>query len=145
MKILRFAGLIAGLVLSSLPSGAQYVAPYVFLQGTLTTASVSTAFRPSPKVTSAVVRLEPRLAPPVQVDDPKAFFGLVRAGFAAPRKQLRNSLAQGLAAPNAQVEECLAAAALDGRRRAETLSLDEWGRLYQTWTHRRADGSPRLR
>src|SRR5580658_2992500 len=39
MSKLRFAGLIAGLLAASLPSGAQYVNPYVILQGSLTTAS----------------------------------------------------------------------------------------------------------
>ena len=103
------------------------------------------AFRPPPKVTSAVVRLEPRPAPPVEVGDPAAFFGLVRAGFAAPRKQLRNSLSQGLATASAEVEQCLASAELDGRRRAETLSLEEWARLYRAWTQRRTGGSSGLR
>lgn len=103
------------------------------------------AFRPPPKVTSAVVRLEPRPAPPVEVGDPGAFFGLVRAGFAAPRKQLRNSLSQGLATANAEVERFLDWAELDGRRRAETLSLEEWARLYRAWTRRRTGGSPGLR
>jgi 16S rRNA (adenine1518-N6/adenine1519-N6)-dimethyltransferase len=103
------------------------------------------AFRPPPKVTSAVVRLEPRPAPPVEVGDPAAFFGLVRAGFAAPRKQLRNSLSQGLATSSAEAEQCLAWAELDGRRRAETLSLEEWARLYRAWTQRRTVGSSGLR
>ncbi len=103
------------------------------------------AFRPPPKVTSAVVRLEPRPTPPVEVGDPAAFFALVRAGFAAPRKQLRNSLSQGLATASAEAEQCLASAELDGRRRAETLSLEEWARLYRAWTQRRTGESSGLR
>ena len=91
------------------------------------------AFRPPPKVRSAVVRLEPRSRPAVEVDDEAAFFALVRAGFAAPRKQLRNSLSQGLSVPSAEVGQLLQSVGLDGRRRPETLSVEEWAQVYWTW------------
>ena len=89
------------------------------------------AFRPPPKVASAVVRLDLRPQPAVAVDDTDAFFALVRAGFAAPRKQLRNSLGQGLRRPGSAIDPLLTTAAIDGRRRAETLSLEEWAALYR--------------
>lgn len=89
------------------------------------------AFRPPPKVASAVVRLDLRPQPAVAVADSAAFFALVRAGFAAPRKQLRNSLGQGLRQPGSAIDPLLTAAAIDGRRRAETLSLAEWAALYR--------------
>ena len=88
------------------------------------------AFRPPPKVASAVVRLDLRPQPAVAVADTAAFFALVRAGFAAPRKQLRNSLSHGLNRPGNGIDPLLAAAGIDGRRRAETLSLEEWAALY---------------
>lgn len=91
------------------------------------------AFRPPPKVKSAVVRLEPRLQPAVAVADEAAFFGLVRAGFAAPRKQLKNSLSHGLAISSVEVGRLLASANLDGRRRPETLSVEEWAQIYRAW------------
>ena len=89
------------------------------------------AFRPPPKVTSAVVRLEIRPQPAVAVSDRDAFFALVRAGFSAPRKQLRNSLSQGLGVPAAAVGELLEGLHLDGSRRPETLTLDEWAAVYR--------------
>ena len=92
------------------------------------------AFHPRPKVSSAVVKLELYAKPPVAVADPPAFFDLVRAGFSAPRKQLRNSLSRGLGAPPEQTAELLESVDLDGRRRAETLSLEEWTALYHSWT-----------
>ena len=95
------------------------------------------AFRPPPKVASAVVRLDLRAQPAVAVADAGGFFDLARAGFAAPRKQLRNSLAQGLNQPGSCIDRLLAAAGIDGRRRAETLSLEEWAAVYGAWT---ADG-----
>jgi 16S rRNA (adenine1518-N6/adenine1519-N6)-dimethyltransferase len=103
------------------------------------------AFRPRPKVKSAVVRLEPRLQSVVEVTDEAAFFGLVRAGFAAPRKQIRNSLSQGLAVPSNQVGGLLGEAGIDGQRRAETLSLEEWARIYRAWEHHSNNGIPSLR
>ena len=91
------------------------------------------AFRPAPKVRSAVIRLDVRPEPAVAVDDRQAFFGLVQAGFAAPRKQLRNALALGLSIDPASAGGLLEAAKIDPTRRAQTLSLDEWGRLYGVW------------
>jgi len=91
------------------------------------------AFRPPPKVRSAVVQLDVRPQPAVAVDDREAFFRLVRAGFAAPRKQLRNVLALGLGLEPAASEALLAAAAIDPQRRAQTLTVEEWGGLYEAW------------
>jgi 16S rRNA (adenine1518-N6/adenine1519-N6)-dimethyltransferase len=88
------------------------------------------AFRPPPKVRSAVVRLETRRGTAVEVDDREAFLEFVRAGFAAPRKQLRNALATGLRCPPAEAERALAEACLDPTRRAQTLTLQEWAALY---------------
>jgi 16S rRNA (adenine1518-N6/adenine1519-N6)-dimethyltransferase len=87
------------------------------------------AFYPVPKVDSAAVRLDRRaelVAPGVEA---AAFFRVARAGFSQPRKQLRNSLAAGLGKSPAAVEAWLAAAGIDPRRRAETLTLAEWGAL----------------
>jgi 16S rRNA (adenine1518-N6/adenine1519-N6)-dimethyltransferase len=91
------------------------------------------AFRPPPKVRSAVVRLDVRPQPAVAVDDREAFFRLARAGFAARRKQLRNVLALGLGLEPPAAEALLAAAAIDPQRRAQTLTIEEWARLYEAW------------
>ncbi len=91
------------------------------------------AFRPPPKVRSAVLSLDVRRQPAVTVDDREAFFHLVRAGFAAPRKQLRNALALGLGVEAGSAADLLVAAGLDSRRRAQTLSLADWGSLYRAW------------
>lgn len=87
------------------------------------------AFVPAPKVDSAILRLRPWPAPPVDVPDVGTFFDVVRAGFGQRRKQLRNSLRAGLSLPEEQVEGMLVAAGVDPTRRAETLSLEEWSRL----------------
>jgi 16S rRNA (adenine1518-N6/adenine1519-N6)-dimethyltransferase len=89
------------------------------------------AFRPTPKVRSAVVRLDTREGMAVEVDDRDAFFRLVQAGFAARRKQLRNGLAVGLRCSPTEAEAMLAEAGLKPSRRAQTLTLEEWSGLYR--------------
>ena len=88
------------------------------------------SFRPAPKVTSAVVRIDVLPAPAVELDSEERFFTLVRAAFSAPRKQLRNSLSHGLSVDSAVAERMLAEARIDHRRRSATVSLEEWGSLY---------------
>ncbi len=90
-------------------------------------------FRPPPKVTSALVRLEVRAKPAVDVADPDAFFALVRAGFSAPRKQLRNSLGHGLGVANQVVGQLLLDLELDGSLRPANLSLKDWAIIYRAW------------
>ncbi len=84
------------------------------------------SFYPSPEVESAVVRIDAYDAPPVPVEDVEGFFRVVRAGFARRRKQLRNTLAAGLGFPPDEVAARLQEIGIDPRRRAETLSLEEW-------------------
>ena len=102
------------------------------------------AFRPPPRVVSSVVRLTTLPRPRLELDSTAGFFELVRAGFRAPRKQLRNSLALGLDIPGAQASEVLTRAGVDPVRRAATLSLDEWGGLYAAWRMHaaRAEAAP---
>jgi len=91
------------------------------------------AFRPPPKVRSAVLRLDVREGTAVEVDDREAFFRLVQAGFAARRKQLRNALAIGLGCRAGEAETMLSEAGLDPGRRAQTLTLQEWAGLYRAY------------
>ena len=65
----------------------------------------------------------------MRVEDTGVFFRVVRAGFAQRRKQLRNALAAGLGRSPGEVAAELTAAGVDPRRRAQTLSLEEWGRV----------------
>jgi 16S rRNA (adenine1518-N6/adenine1519-N6)-dimethyltransferase len=83
------------------------------------------AFRPVPKVDSAILRLDVYPQPAVALA-PEPFFAVVRAGFGQKRKQLLNSLSAGLGRPKAEIAAALACAGVDPMRRAETLSLGEW-------------------
>lgn len=85
------------------------------------------AFYPPPKVDSAVLRLDVRPAPAVADISPALFFRVARAGFSQKRKQLANTLSGGLQLPKAGVIATLERLGIDPKRRAETLTLAEWG------------------
>ena len=92
------------------------------------------SFYPVPEVDSAILRIDLYPQPAVAVTDVRSFFELVRAGFTASRKQIGNSLAQGLGLPKTEVLSLLGKANIVPQRRAETLTLDEWARLWQIFT-----------
>ncbi len=91
----------------------------------------ASAFYPVPKVDSAVIRIDPRPQLPLPPEEIGSFFGVVRAGFAQRRKQLRNALANGLSLPTAQVCQSMESAGIEAGRRALTLCVDEWVTLYR--------------
>lgn len=84
-----------------------------------------TCFMPPPHVDSAVLRLERvRRSEPVELQ--AAAIRLAEAAFAQRRKTLRNSVLASTGWKGTVFDEALAAAGIDGRRRAETLSIDEY-------------------
>ena len=91
------------------------------------------AFRPPPRVDSAVVRLDCYPAPLVPESDLEDFFKVVHAGFRAPRKQLRNALGAGLWLPANAAPALPTASGIDPMRRAGTLSVAEWRALQQAY------------
>lgn len=99
----------------------------------------SQSFYPPPKVDSAIVRFDLLPEPAVKVADINGFFQVVKCGFTSPRKQLHNSLAQGMGVKPAEVALLLERAGIESQRRAETLSLEEWARLYEVWAASRKD------
>jgi 16S rRNA (adenine1518-N6/adenine1519-N6)-dimethyltransferase len=88
------------------------------------------AFWPRPEVRSAIVRLRRRAKRAVAGVDDAAFFALVKTAFGQRRKQIRNSLGgPPLSLERGRVDLMLATAGIDGRRRAEDLTLAEFGSL----------------
>ena len=83
-------------------------------------------FWPPPQVESAVLRLDEGASPRLPRSAEVWLFQVIRAGFGQKRKQLRNSLANGLGLQREAVEALLRAVAIDPERRAETLCLSEW-------------------
>ncbi len=86
------------------------------------------AFYPQPKVESEILRIDTYPTPLIQSPVDK-FFKVVSAGFATPRKQLHNSLAQRLWMPPGAAPEILRAVEIDPARRPQTLLIEEWDRL----------------
>ena len=115
------------------------VSVQLFAQPEIVARIPAGAFYPPPKVDSAILRLRPWQHPPVDLPSEDHFFEVVRAGFGQRRKQLRNSLKSGLNMPAERVEAMLQAAGIAPERRAETLTLDEWGRLAQEYAQRAGD------
>ncbi len=91
-------------------------------------------FWPRPEVDSAVVIIDTYATPPVDVSDAKRFFRVVKAGFGQKRKQLKNALGSGLALNSEQTAALCESAGIDPRRRAETLTLEEWAALTRATT-----------
>ena len=89
------------------------------------------AFFPAPKVDSAVLSIDVYPAPQVKEELLETFFKLIKAGFSQKRKTLRNSLSAGLHISPPAAEEMLAKASIDSKRRAETLSIEEWERISE--------------
>ena len=93
----------------------------------------SSSFRPPPKVESAVLRIDVRETPAVPVDDVESFFRLLRAGFSAPRKQLRNALSHALGVDPPLTGDALRRAGIDPSLRAQALGLEQWAALYHAF------------
>lgn len=89
------------------------------------------AFYPAPKVESAILRIEPLAEVRMHESEIDGFFEVVRAGFSQKRKQLRNSLAQGLHLPTQTIDQGMNAVGIAPQRRAQTLSVEEWITLYR--------------
>ncbi len=83
------------------------------------------AFRPVPKVDSAVVHIGLHEKPPVAVRDERFFFRVIKTAFSQRRKMLLNALKP----ISGDIKERLILAGIDPARRAETLSMEEFARL----------------
>jgi 16S rRNA (adenine1518-N6/adenine1519-N6)-dimethyltransferase len=88
------------------------------------------AFEPAPEVESAVVEIVPRDPlgenPRLSAEDEDGLWRVVQAGFRERRKKLHNVLARQLPLTGAQAQAALDATGIDGNRRPQTLSVDEW-------------------
>lgn len=93
-------------------------------------------FVPRPKVDSAVIRLDLRKEPPVELISEDMFFAIVRAGFSQRRKTLLNTLAGLCGAGKEETKVLLEEAGIDPVRRAETLSLQEFASVANLWEQR---------
>jgi 16S rRNA (adenine1518-N6/adenine1519-N6)-dimethyltransferase len=118
--------------LEARPGGRDYGVLAIFVQFRADVRRMLTlppgAFRPAPRVHSAVVSLRFR-QPAVGVLDEAGFVAMVRSMFTQRRKTLSNALRPYAESRGRQAREALASAGLDPRRRPETLQLEELARL----------------
>lgn len=96
------------------------------------------AFVPPPNVQSAVIRIETHTEPGLPQNEQPAFFRVVRAGFAQPRKQLLNNLVHGLGCSRAEIHAVLSQAEITPTIRPERLSVADWMRVYRAAVDERA-------
>ncbi|MYL44358.1 16S rRNA (adenine(1518)-N(6)/adenine(1519)-N(6))-dimethyltransferase RsmA [Virgibacillus halodenitrificans] len=96
-------------------------------------------FMPQPNVDSAILRLVTREEPPVEVDDEDFFFTLVQACFAQRRKTLRNNLLSHFKHDynKEEISLLLEEIAIDGTRRGESLSMEEFARMANAFYRNR--------
>lgn len=120
------------------PGGKDYGALSVALQyhteARIAFTVPPAAFIPSPGVTSAVLVCQRRIVPPVVVTDEKLFFRVVKAAFSVRRKMLSNAL-KNMGLNGQETAIWLDRAGIDGRRRGETLTLEEFAALANTWVN----------
>jgi 16S rRNA (adenine1518-N6/adenine1519-N6)-dimethyltransferase len=122
--------------ISAAPGEMSYLSVFVQYHATVKIAFTvpREAFEPAPEVESAVVEIRPLdplgTAPRLSPTDEDDLWRLVQAGFRERRKKLHNVLSRQLPISGAEVAHALAAGAIDGDRRPQTLSVDEWLALH---------------
>lgn len=105
------------------------IAVQLFAEPRIVSLVSPTSFVPPPRVNSAIVHLKVREKVAVDIPDEELFFKIVRAGFSSRRKQLHNSLSNGLGIPSKEALEFLEKAGIHPQSRAQTLSIEDWARL----------------
>lgn len=112
--------------------GALSVAIQYYTEPEIAFIVPPTSFIPAPAVDSAVIVCKRREKPPVEVCDEALFFRVVKAAFSLRRKMLNNSL-KNMGIKSEQVAKWLELAGVDGKRRAETLSLEDFAKLTNSF------------
>ncbi len=91
------------------------------------------AFYPAPKVDSALLLIELYEQPLIEEANLKTFFGLAKSAFAHKRKMLHNALSSHAGLAGDAAAQLLESAGISSDRRAQTLSLEEWGALTEAY------------
>jgi 16S rRNA (adenine1518-N6/adenine1519-N6)-dimethyltransferase len=120
--------------LTAVPPNMSLLAVSVLYYGTVEQVKTikAGAFWPRPDVDSAVIKVQAHPQPTVSEEQEQFFFKIVRAGFSQKRKQLQKNLRQ-LGVSRKNIDFALTEADINGTRRAETLTLDEWVALVKAF------------
>ncbi len=119
--------------------GALSVAVQYYCDIDLVVKVPKEVFVPRPKVDSAVLKLTIREEKPVTLKDESTFFACVRGGFGQRRKTLANSITGVCGLTKQSAREVLEAAGIDPGRRAETLDMEEFGRIANAVTEQETE------
>ncbi len=109
--------------------GAISVAVQYYCEVETVTNVPKEVFVPAPKVDSTVLKLNLRKTKPVELTNEKLFFRCIKAGFGQRRKTLLNSLTGLGDVTKDEIRKCLEASEIDEKRRAETLTIEEFAKL----------------
>lgn len=123
--------------------GALSLAVQYYAKPEIITEVSPSSFLPQPKVGSAVIRLTRHEVPPVEVQDEKMMFRIIRASFNQRRKTLANGLknAGGLPWSKEQIEQAIEALGKPLTVRGETLTLEEFAQLANLLTKEKGSGT----
>ena len=142
-EISRFYTMIqkeVGERLSASPSSKSYgslsIAIQYYTEAKIIQNVPKTVFMPPPNVDSIVVELVRHENPPVKVDDEETFFKLTRGAFVMRRKTIYNNYQSLFKDGKKKKEDILAmleAAEIDPKRRGESLSIQEYARIYESF------------
>ncbi|WP_040928176.1 16S rRNA (adenine(1518)-N(6)/adenine(1519)-N(6))-dimethyltransferase RsmA [Nosocomiicoccus massiliensis] len=126
--------------LSASPSSKSYgslsIAIQYYTEAKIIQNVPKTVFMPPPNVDSIVVELVRHENPPVKVDDEETFFKLTRGAFVMRRKTIYNNYQSLFKDGKKKKEDILAmleAAEIDPKRRGESLSIQEYARIYESF------------
>ena len=119
--------------------GALSVAVQYYCHVEMIAKVPKTVFIPQPNVDSAVIRLTRLPEPSVRLKDEKVFFAVVKAAFGQRRKMLLNALAgSALGFSKERIQQVLAQTRIDGSRRGESLTIEEFAKLANAFSERMA-------
>ena len=91
------------------------------------------AFYPTPKVDSAIIKITPYVRPRVSHINSVRFFRLVKAGFSSKRKQLANSLSRELCLNKKVIKTILEKSKIDIKIRPQNLDIKDWLKIYENY------------
>lgn len=123
--------------------GVLTIATEFYSQPEIITEVSKSSFRPQPKVDAAIIKLKTQNAK-LKSKESRAFFRIVKAGFAAKRKQVHNSLSATLRLPRDVILEYLKKANIEPTLRAEDLTLEQWIKLYQIIKKTAPEGAAKM-
>ncbi|KPH75780.1 MULTISPECIES: 16S rRNA (adenine(1518)-N(6)/adenine(1519)-N(6))-dimethyltransferase RsmA [Bacillaceae] len=117
--------------------GSLTIALQYYTEAEVVMVVPKTVFMPQPNVDSAILKLNLREKPPVHVQDEDFFFDIIKASFAQRRKTLQNNLKSFFKDKydKDMITDILLQSGIDFKRRGESLSIEEFAHLANTFTN----------